>query len=571
MKETILLTDGYKLDHRRQYPEGTEYVYSNWTPRSCSYYPEASEGAVVFGIQYFIKEYLIKQFNEGFFNKPKDIAVAEFKRRVDTFLGPNHVGTKHIEELHDLGYLPIRIKALPEGSLCPIRVPALTFINTHPDFFWLTNYFETLISTTLWLPMTSATSARLYKKELVRHAKKTGFKDVDINFLIHDFSMRGMAGVEAAIMSGMGHLASFCGSETIPAIRAAEEYYNADAEKEVVASTIPATEHSVMCAGGKEDEFETFKRLITEVYPQGFVSIVSDTWDFWQVMTNYLPRLKDTILARNGRVVIRPDSGDPVDIICGITEDVIHIEDPIETPEDAEYFYEDVILNTVREITPHGELGPEEYSMVFEYRGKYTKVTLTNITWNRYDKQYYYIDMWEKAKFKYEELDDTLYKGAYEILWDIFGGTINEKGYKVLDSHIGMIYGDSITLERQKEIYKRLEEKGFAATNLVLGVGSYTYQFKSRDSLGFAMKATWCMVNGEGREIFKDPKTDSGTKKSLKGLIKVVLEDGKYKAIDQVSKEEEESGELHTVFENGNLTKDYTLSEIRERVNSTID
>ena len=262
MKEAILLTDGYKLDHRRQYPEGTEYVYSNWTPRSCHYYPEAEEGAVVFGIQYFIKEYLMKQFQEDFFNKPKDVAVAEFKRRVDTFLGPNNVGTRHIEELHDLGYLPIRIKALPEGTLCPIRVPALTFINTHPDFFWLTNYFETLISATLWLPMTSATTARLYKKELIRHARKTGFKDVDLNFLIHDFSMRGMAGVEAAIMSGMGHMTSFCGSETIPAIAGLEEYYNADAEKELIAATIPATEHSVMCAGGKEDELETFRSLI---------------------------------------------------------------------------------------------------------------------------------------------------------------------------------------------------------------------------------------------------------------------------------------------------------------------
>ena len=233
MKEAILLTDGYKLDHRRQYPENTEYVYSNWTPRSCHYYPEATEGAVVFGIQYFIKEYLMKQFQQDFFNKPKDIAVAEFKRRVDTFLGPNNVGTKHIEELHDLGYLPIRIKALPEGTLCPIRVPALTFINTHPDFFWLTNYFETLISTTLWLPMTSATTARLYKKELIRHARKTGFKDVDLNFLVHDFSMRGMAGVEAAIMSGMGHMTSFCGSETIPAIAGLEEYYNANAGEEL--------------------------------------------------------------------------------------------------------------------------------------------------------------------------------------------------------------------------------------------------------------------------------------------------------------------------------------------------
>ena len=408
MKEAILLTDGYKLDHRRQYPENTEYVYSNWTPRSCHYYPEATEGAVVFGIQYFIKEYLMKQFQQDFFNKPKDVAVAEFKRRVDTFLGPNNVGTKHIEELHDLGYLPIRIKVLPEGTLCPIRVPALTFINTHPDFFWLTNYFETLISTTLWLPMTSATTARLYKKELIRHARKTGFKDVDLNFLIHDFSMRGMAGVEAAIMSGMGHMTSFCGSETIPAIAGLEEYYNADADKELIAATIPATEHSVMCAGGKEDELETFRRLITEVYPTGFVSIVSDTWDFWKVMTEYLPKLKDEILARDGRLVI------------------------------------------------------------------------------------------------------------------------------------------------------------------VLGVGSYTYQYKSRDSLGFAMKATWCQVNGEGREIFKDPKTDDGTKKSLKGLICVQSDGDRYIAEDQVTKEQEDKSCLQTVFEDGKLVKEWSLRQIRDNVNNSI-
>lgn len=312
------------------------------------------------------------------------------------------------EELHDLGYLPIRIKALPEGTLCPIRVPALTFINTHPDFFWLTNYFETLISTTLWLPMTSATTARLYKKELIRHARKTGFKDVDLNFLIHDFSMRGMAGVEAAIMSGMGHMTSFCGSETIPAIAGLEEYYNADADKELIAATIPATEHSVMCAGGKEDELETFRRLITEIYPTGFVSIVSDTWDFWKVMTEYLPKLKDEILARDGRLVIRPDSGDPVHIIAGYKQ---------------------------------GDF-----------------------------------ENWQEQTEAQNKMGSTaVWVGAYEVLWGIFGGTINEKGYKVLNPKVGIIYGDSITLERQKEIYKRLEERGFAATNLVLGVGSYTY------------------------------------------------------------------------------------------------
>lgn len=572
MKEAILLTDGYKLDHRRQYPEGTEVVYSNWTPRSCNYFPEAKEGVVVFGIQYFIKEYLMKQFNEMFFAKPKEEAVKSFKRRIDTFLGSdNQVGVSHIEDLHDLGYLPIEIKALPEGTLCPIKVPVLIFKNTLPHFYWLTNYFETLISCTLWLPMTSATSARLYKKELIRHAKMTGFENDFLGFLCHDFSMRGMAGVEAAIMSGMGHMTSFVGSETIPAIGALEEYYNANSEKELIAATVPATEHSVMCAGGMEDEFYTFKRLITETYPKGFVSIVSDTWDFWKVMTEYLPILKETILKRDGRVIIRPDSGIPEDIICGISENVVHIAHSFTNLEEAETYYEDVILDKVREITPHGEHGSTEYSMIFEYAGQYTKVTLTNIQWNRYDKQFYFIDMFSKAQFMYEEVDDTLYKGAYEILWDIFDGTINEKGFKVLNPKIGMIYGDSITLERQKEIYRRLEAKGFAATNLVLGIGSYTYQYKSRDSLGFAMKATWCQINGEGKEIFKSPKTDDGVKKSLKGLIRVEQDIfGEYEAFDQVTSEEEQGGELKTVFKDGQLLKEWSLEEIRNNVNKSI-
>lgn len=489
-KESILLTDGYKLDHRRQYPEGTEFVYSNWTPRSCQYFPEASEGTVVFGIEYFIKKYLLEEFNKNFFNRPKEEVIEEFSRRINTFLGPNQVGTSHISALHDLGYLPIEIKALPEGTLCPIGVPVLTVINTVPEFFWITNYLETLMSACLWLPMTSATSARLYKKRLMEHAFKTGFHtQPGLDFLCHDFSMRGMAGIEAAVMSGLGHLTSFTGSETIPALEAAEEYYNADADSELLAGTVPATEHSVMCAGGMEDEFETFKRLITEIYPTGIVSIVSDTWDFWQVITEYMPRLKDIIMSRDGRVVVRPDSGDPVKIICG---------DPEADPNSPEY------------------------------------------------------------------------KGAYQLLGEIFGTTVNEKGYKVLDTHIGLIYGDSITLERQHQIYSQLEDKGFAATNLVLGIGSYTYQFKSRDSLGFAMKATWCQINGEAKEIFKNPKTDSGMKKSLKGLLQVYHEDGVYKVKDQVSKEEEQQGCLRTVFKNGMLYKTEFLDTIRRNVNLTL-
>lgn len=493
----MLMTDGYKLDHRRQYPGGTEYVYANWTPRSNEHLPEAKDGCVVFGIQYFVKKYLMETFNRDFFALDEETAARTFSRRVNTFLGENGVGTEHIRALHRLGYLPLRIKALPEGSLCPIRVPMVTVINTHPDFFWLTNFIETLMSCELWLPMTSATTARLYRKELERHAEATGFPgDIELGFLCHDFSMRGMAGLEASITSGMGHLTSFVGSETIPAINAVEEYYHMDAEKEIIAATVPASEHSVMCAGGKEGEFDTFKRFITELYPKGFVSIVSDTWDLWQVLTDFVPRLKDEILARDGRVVIRPDSGNPVDIICGLTQDSI------------------------------AEMLPQEL----------------------YDNK-------------------AAVKGVYELLWDIFGGTVNEKGYKVLDSHIGMLYGDSITLERQKEIYRRLEAKGFAATNLVLGIGSYTYQYKTRDSLGFAMKATWCQVNGESREIFKNPKTDSGMKKSLKGLIRVDIdENGAYYATDCVTPEQERGGCLEPVFEDGKLLREVSMTEIRERL-----
>ena len=392
----------------------------------------------------------------------------------------------------------------------------MTVKNTRDEFFWLTNYLETLISTTLWLPCTSATSARLYKKELKRHAVRTGFPDdVNIGFSCHDFSMRGMAGVEAAIMSGMAHMTSFCGTETIPAIRAVEEYYNADASKELLAATVPATEHSVMCAGGKEDEIETFRRLINKVYPKGIISIVSDTWDFWQVVEDFLPKLKADIMARDGRVVIRPDSGDPVDIICGLR------------------------------TNPHFH---------------------TRIVEGRYYCNYSPFDDFSE----YIEVSEGQYYGAYYMLGKTFGWNTTENGFRYPSTKVGLLYGDSITLERQKQIYLRLEGAGMAACNLVLGVGSFTYQFKSRDSLGFAMKATAVRVNDELRPIFKQPKTDDGTKNSLKGFIYVEKVGDQYIAHDEVTEEQEQQGCLETVFKDGKLLKDYTLAEIRARVDSTL-
>lgn len=479
------LTDGYKLDHRRQYPEGTNLVYSNWTPRKSRM--EGVDHVVFFGLQYFLKRYLIDEFNRDFFHRKKEEVVREYSRRIQHYLPGNSIGIDHIAALHDLGYLPVAFKALPEGAEVPVRVPMFTMYNTHPDFFWITNYLETLVSAVLWLPCNSATIAHNYRKILDGFAAETSEIPEMVDWQGHDFSMRGMGGIEAAALSGAAHLLSFKGTDTIPAIDLLEKYYGANVEEELVAGSVAATEHSVMSMGTLDGELETFRRLICELYPSGIVSVVSDTWDLWKVITVYLPALKEEILARDGKLVIRPDSGDPVDIICGNNE----------------------------------------------------------------------------ASTLHEQ------KGVIELLWDIFGGKTNSKGFKELDAHIGAIYGDSITPERAKDICRRLKQKGFASTNIVLGIGSFTYQYNTRDTFGFAMKATYGEVNGEGRNIFKDPVTDDGTKKSARGLLKVNYENNSYHLIDEVSKEEERSGVLIEVFRDGKMLIDWSLEDIRSRLNRT--
>lgn len=476
----MLLKDFYKADHRSQYPKGTELVYSNFTPRMSRV--KGVNEVVFFGLQYFMKEYLIDRFNRFFFEQPKAKIVAQYKRRMDTSLGKDAVDISHIEALHDLRYLPIKIKALPEGTIVPLKIPVLTVVNTIPEFFWITNFLETLISAALWKPITSATTANQYRKKFEEFAKQTGYDPNFIQWQGHDFSMRGMSGTEDAMISAAGHLLSFTGTDCVPAIDFLEMFYGANAETELIGGSVPATEHSVMCMGGEIDELGTFRRLIKDLYPKGVVSIVSDTWDFWKVITEYLPMLKSEIESREGRVVIRPDSGDPVKIICG---------DP-----------------------------------------------------------------------KSEE--EAMRKGAYECMWETFGGRVNDKGYKELAGCIGLIYGDSITLERQYAILYLLEKKGFTASNLVLGIGSYTYEYVTRDTFGFAMKSTFGIVNGERRNIFKNPKTDSGFKKSAKGLLRVNAD---MTLTDECTTEQENEGLLREVFIDGKLKNVDTLSNIRKRLN----
>lgn len=495
MINPLLAIDFYKADHRRQYPQGTTKVYSNFTPRSNRLYRGDMDKVVVFGLQMFIKDFLIKSWNEGFFQRDRDAVVREYQTFMDCTLGQGAIPIDHIKELHELGYLPIEIKALDEGELCPMKVPVLTITNTDDRFFWLVTYLETVMSTELWKPMTNATIAYECRQVLEEFADKTGASKEVIIFQGHDFSARGLSNREDGYKAGIAHLTSFAGTDTVLAIQGAKNFYNADYTKELVGTSVPATEHSVMCLGNKEAEIETFRRLITELYPTGIVSIVSDTWDLWKVLTEYTLELKEEILNRQpntlglSKVVFRPDSGNPVDIICG-------------------------------------------------------------------------------DKNAVEGSSERL--GAVEILWNIFGGTTNEKGYKTLNQKVGLIYGDSITLERQREILQRLSDKGFASDNIVFGIGSYTYQYNTRDTFGFAMKATYGVVNGEARSIFKDPITDLGTKKSAKGLLFVKRDepDGDYYLIDEVSeaREQSENNNLTPVFRNGKLLKETSLAEIRQKL-----
>jgi nicotinamide phosphoribosyltransferase len=491
----LLLTDGYKTGHHQQYPKGTTLVYSNFTPRSNKYAPKGCEQVVSFGQQMVMKQ-IHDMFQTYFFNKPKDEVIAEIKQEMSWYLNTEYDVT-HFEALHDLGYLPIKVKGIEEGTLVPIRVPVLTIHNTHPDFYWVTNYLETVISNLLWKPMTSATIAHQYRKVLTKWMLKTDPERAwFIDWQGHDFSMRGMDSISATISSGLGHATSFMGSDSLPVIHGARKFYG---EQGPVVGSVNATEHSVMCAGTKDDEIGTFRRLL-ETYPTGILSVVSDTWDLWKVCTEHVVTLKEEILARDGKLVIRPDSGDPVDIICG----------------------EQVISRDYRDVVENAQL----------------------------------------------DLTHPKYKGVIELLWDVFGGTVNEQGYKVLDSHIGAIYGDSITIDRAEEICKRLEAKGFASTNIVLGVGSFTYQFNTRDTFGFAMKATYVEVNGEEREIFKDPITDDGTKKSARGLLKVFRTTLENEVVlhDQCTWAEEEGGILQTIYKDGKFVNVTTLTQIREKL-----
>lgn len=491
---SMYLADGYKVGHYNMYKGGLEVVYSNFTPRSNKYAPKGNNGKVLnFGQQYVIK-FIVEHFNTNFFNLKKKDIVEDIKTNLSAYLGTEY-DTKHIEDLHDLGYLPLQIRSLTEGTESAIKIPILFLYNTDNRFGWLTNYIETIISNMLWQPITTATNVLLMKRIVIDAVKETDEKNLWlVDFMLHDFSFRGLTGLDASIGSGMAFAAISKGSDSLPCIKACQHYYN---ETEPTIFSVRASEHSQMTAGGVEGEFDIYKELLTK-FPNGILSLVSDSFDLWRVLTDYLSKLKDLIMSRDGKVVIRPDSGNPVDILCGTYQ-------------------------------PH------------------------HVDYN-------------------QRHENPEFKGVVELLWDLFGGTVNEQGYKVLDPHIGVIYGEAINQNNIQEIFSRLKAKGFAATNCVFGQGSFSLQYVTRDTWGMAIKCIAQQRSGKLIEIFKDPSTDNGMKRSAKGLTVVYKDEkGNYVLKDQATLEEVNSdeNELKVIFEDGEFYNQTTLTEIRSRVNET--
>ena len=482
----LLLCDFYKTTHSRQYPKDMTKVVSYFTPRMSRI---NCDKVAVFGLQGFIKTFLTDYFERNFFSRPLEEVVGEYSRILSMTLGKGSYDGYRVVMLHNLGYLPIEIKALPEGTLCPLHVPFMEISNTHPDFAWVTNAIESLLSAETWHPMMSATVGKMYRDIVNEYYARTVDDDVPRSRALGDFSFRGQECLQSAVKSSAGFCLSFLNSATVPVIPYLEKMYNCNCDVDPVAFGSVSTEHSVMCSNFAVDgdEITFYKRMLNELYPNVSFSIVSDSYDYWNIVKNIIPQLKDDILARDKTMFVRGDSGDPIQIVT---------------------------------------------ETVFE-------------------------------------------------LWKIFGGTKNSKGYKVLPPQIRAIYGDSITLQRCEKIYEILEENGFAANNVALGVGSFSMQCIeedgilkpfTRDTFGMAVKATYGkLADGTEIKIFKNPKTDSDNfKKSQRGLCVVKNENGTLVCQDNLLEHEYENlhneNQMVTMYRNGQIMHQETLSDIRNRL-----
>ena len=584
----LLLIDFYKACHAEQYPKNLTRMVSYYTPRM-SRLKDIDE-VTMFGLQGFIREYLIEGFNDNFFNRPEEEVMTEYERIMTYTLGKDACDVEKIRKLHKLGYLPIGIAAIPEGMRTKVGVPQIEIWNTHPDFVWVVNTIETMLSCSMWHTQVAAEVGRRYRKVVDKWVERTCDSTVNPRKMIGDFSMRGQHSVESAIKASAAWLLSFDNTATVPAIMWLEDNYNCDCTKETVGFGAISTEHSVMCSNYAVDgdEITQIKRLLTEIYPNHNFSMVSDSYDYWRLVTELLPQCKEEIMNHNGTLLVRGDSGNPVEILAG--KNIYHL-DPVEYEDElfvnkdytvdwlAEWAYDNSIENSA---TYYFRMDDRYFAVAVDVNWSYERGAWTD---HKYDFVDNYTFGWEEIQPNAELL------GTVWALDQIVGHTINSKGYKVLNPKLKAIYGASIIPDYANEVYRRLENQGYAANNVVMGAGSMSMMALvgrdadtnslvfagecngtncgpyTRDTFGIAVKATYAEdKDGNPIMIYKQPKALSW-KKSQKGCCEVAL-DGQSYTDGHTWEERDDSFNnlLRLVFGNGEFYKEYSLEQVKENM-----
>lgn len=465
MKNIITQTDSYKIAHWNMYPEGTEYVYSYFESRKGAKF----DNTPFFGLQYILKKY----FTGVVVTQAKiEQAAALCKAHFGNEAYFNRKGWEYILKTHG-GKLPLRIKAVPEGTPVTVNNVLMTVENTDPQVPWLTNYVESIL-THVWYPATVAALSRNTKEMFAAFLDRTSDNPAAINFMLHDFGYRGVSSDEGAGIGGAAHIINFLGTDTVPAMEFAVDYYNADING--LAYSVAATEHSIMTARGPNGEDAILDDLLNK-YPTGILATVADSYDIYNYVENLIcGKYKDRILARDGVLVVRPDSITP-----------IHT-----TPESETLWIVQTIANKM-------------------------------------------------------------------------GYTINKKGFMVINPKIRVLWGDGIDKDGIEKILTVLENAGFSAENMVFGMGGGLLQKVNRDTQRFAFKSSAQCRNGTWHDIYKMPKDLS--KASKRGRLALVNTGGNWET--KLEKDvAPERNALVTVFENGDLLKEYNFSEVR--VNSNL-
>src|SRR5215472_13922846 len=456
-RNLVLQTDSYKFTHWKQYPPGTQFVYSYLESRGGMF-----EQTLFFGLQYYLLEYLNGQV-------VTEEDVSEAREFVDRHIEPgvfNFDGWMHI--VRNLGgRLPVVIKAVEEGSPVDVHNVLMTIENTDPQCWWLPNYLETLLLK-VWYPITVGTLSNAIRKVFLAALERSGDPSL-IDFKLHDFGYRGVSSEETAGIGAAGHLINFKGTDTVAGIRVLQKYYDS---REMEGFSIPAAEHSTITAWGRDNEAEAYDNMLTQ-FPQGLVAVVSDSYNVYEACEKLWGELlKEKVITRPGTLVVRPDSGNPREVVLKVLS----------------------------------------------------------------------------------------------ILAEKFGYETNHKGYRVLNPKVRVIQGDGVNYWTIQDTLTAMNRAGWSADNITFGMGGALLQQLNRDTQQFAFKCSNVTIEGEDRDVFKDP-VEGHDKASKRGRLALHFCDGVWSTPRTGRNATDPEDRLRTVFREGEILVTQTVAEVRDRAN----